>query len=206
MKQEFKENLSQLGMKSCFLVKFVRMKKCLLITLYLIFYGSFIIHGQEEICSEPPRKKVGVVLSGGGAKGFAHVGVLKMLEEVCIPIDYIAGSSTGALIGGLYSYFKDTDKIEEIVNSLTYRKLYQLLIEPGRRMGLIKGGKYVNFLESTVRGSKIQDLDIKFAAVSADLFSGKVVEIKKGIEYRNKSQFFNTLGVPSGQKKRPVFN
>lgn len=126
------------------------------------------------------RKKVGLALGSGGWRGLAHIGVIKELCKEGIPIDYIAGSSTGALIGGLYSYFKDTEKIEQIVGSLTYRKLYQLLIEPGRRMGLIKGGKYVNFLESTVKGAKIEDLDVKFTAVTADLFSGKAVEIKKG--------------------------
>ena len=49
------------------------------------------------------RKKVGLVLGGGGAKGVAHIGVLKVLEEAGIPIDYIAGTSMGAIVGGLYS-------------------------------------------------------------------------------------------------------
>ena len=49
------------------------------------------------------RKKVGIVLSGGGAKGVAHIGVLKVLEEAGIPIDYIAGTSMGAIVGGLYA-------------------------------------------------------------------------------------------------------
>lgn len=110
-------------MKSCFLVKFVRMKKMLLITLYLIFYGSFIIHGQEEICSEPPRKKVGVVLSGGGAKGFAHVGVLKILEEVGIPIDYIAGTSMGAVVGGLYAVGHSAGMIDSLIQILDWNHL-----------------------------------------------------------------------------------
>ena len=49
------------------------------------------------------RKKVGIVLSGGGAKGVAHIGVLKVLEEAGIPIDYISGTSMGAIVGGLYA-------------------------------------------------------------------------------------------------------
>ena len=51
-----------------------------------------------------PRKKVGIVLSGGGAKGVAHIGVIKALEELNIPIDYIAGTSIGAIIGGFIFY------------------------------------------------------------------------------------------------------
>ena len=51
----------------------------------------------------PSRPKVGVVLSGGGAKGFAHIGALRVIEEAGIPIDYIAGTSMGSIIGGLYA-------------------------------------------------------------------------------------------------------
>ena len=49
------------------------------------------------------RKKVGIVLSGGGAKGVAHIGALKVIEEAGIPIDYVVGTSMGAIVGGLYS-------------------------------------------------------------------------------------------------------
>jgi len=126
------------------------------------------------------RKTIGLALGSGGWRGLAHIGVLKEFNREGIPIDYIAGSSTGALVGGLYSYFRDTNKIEEIVNGLTYRKLYQILLEPGRRLGIIKGGKYTTFLEKTVKGAEIQDLKIKFAAVTTDLFSAKAVEIKRG--------------------------
>ena len=49
------------------------------------------------------RKKVGVVLSGGGAKGMAHIGVLKVLEKAGIPIDFVTGTSIGSIVGGLYS-------------------------------------------------------------------------------------------------------
>ena len=126
------------------------------------------------------RKTIGLALGSGGWRGLAHIGVIKEFNREGIPIDYIAGSSTGALVGGLYSYFRDTNKIEEIVNGLTYRKLYQILLEPGRRLGIIKGGKYTTFLEKTVKGAEIQDLKIKFAAVTADLFNAKAVEIKRG--------------------------
>lgn len=130
--------------------------------------------------AETKRKTVGLALGSGGWRGLAHIGVIKEFKKEGIPIDFIAGSSTGALIGGLYSYFRETEKIEQIINSFTYRKLYQLLLEPGRRMGLIKGGRYTTFLENTVKGADIQDLDIKFCAVTADLFSGKAVELKRG--------------------------
>ena len=61
------------------------------------------------------RKKVGLVLGGGGAKGVAHIGVLKVLEEAGIPIDYIAGTSMGAIVGGLYSVGYTAAEIDSMV-------------------------------------------------------------------------------------------
>ena len=62
----------------------------------------------------PRRPKVGVVLSGGGAKGFAHIGALRVIEEAGIPIDYIAGTSMGSIIGGLYAVGYDPDMMQKL--------------------------------------------------------------------------------------------
>ncbi|MGB0522359.1 MAG: patatin-like phospholipase family protein [Flammeovirgaceae bacterium] len=81
------------------------MKKQLLV---LIFFGLIF-----QVTAQKP--KVGLVLSGGGAKGLAHVGVLKVLEENNIPVDYIIGTSMGGIVGGLYAAGYNADEIEEIV-------------------------------------------------------------------------------------------
>ena len=81
------------------------MKK--LIIIWLLFFCTGYIHAQ----------KVAVVLSGGGSKGAAHIGVLRALEENQIPIDYIAGTSIGAIIGGLYASGWTTDQMEQLVTS-----------------------------------------------------------------------------------------
>ena len=85
------------------------------------FVFFLFVFSQSTFSQEPikPRQKVGLVLSGGGAKGFAHIGVLKVLEQAGVKIDYIGGTSIGAVVGGLYasgynatqidSIFKDTD-------------------------------------------------------------------------------------------------
>ena len=66
--------------------------------------------------SQPgPRKKVGVVLSGGGAKGMAHIGALKVIEEAGIPIDYVVGTSMGSIIGGLYSIGYTPEQMDSMV-------------------------------------------------------------------------------------------
>ncbi len=68
--------------------------------------------------------KVGLALSGGGAKGFAHIGVIKVLEEAGIPIDYVTGTSMGALVGGLYAIGYTTDELEEIAGSINWENLF----------------------------------------------------------------------------------
>lgn len=126
------------------------------------------------------RKTVGLALGSGGWRGLAHIGVIKELKKEGIPIDFIAGSSAGALVGGLYSYFSETGKIEEIVRSLTYRSLIDILLDPVRQAGLIGGAKYLKFLENYIGDTEIKDLRTKFTAVCTDLFDGKAVEIKSG--------------------------
>lgn len=82
--------------------------------------GLEINPGQEM---KKNRPKVGVVLSGGGAKGFAHIGALKVLEETGIPIDYIAGTSMGAIVGGLYAIGYDTHTIDSLIKQQDWTHL-----------------------------------------------------------------------------------
>jgi len=70
------------------------------------------------------KVKVGLALSGGGARGFAHIGVIKSLEKHDIPIDAISGVSAGALFGGIYASGTSIKEIEEICYSTTYKKNY----------------------------------------------------------------------------------
>lgn len=91
------------------------MKKQLLL---FIFLTGIIFHSTAQ----SSRPKVGLVLSGGGAKGLAHVGVLKVLEENNIPIDYIIGTSMGGIVGGLYAAGYNADEIEAIVVSKDFQE------------------------------------------------------------------------------------
>ena len=83
-----------------------------------------MIYSQDTI-AQSQDVKVGLVLSGGGAKGFAHIGVLKVLEEAGVRIDYIGGTSMGAMIGALYSSGYSADELDSIVTSLDYNELMQ---------------------------------------------------------------------------------
>ena len=89
------------------------------IITYLLISLTILSNTDNNIINKDnTRPKIGLVLSGGGAKGFAHLGVLKILEENHIPIDYISGTSIGALIGVLYSAGYTVSEIEKIVDSL----------------------------------------------------------------------------------------
>ncbi|MBS1175375.1 MAG: hypothetical protein H6R05_1506 [Burkholderiaceae bacterium] len=77
----------------------------------------------SEPTTQNQRQKIGLVLSGGGARGLAHIGVLRALEEQHIPIDYIAGTSAGALIGGMYASGMGVDEIEQRVKSMNFEKI-----------------------------------------------------------------------------------
>jgi len=91
------------------------------VPLFLIlFFPISFLFGQE---TKKDRPTVGVVLSGGGAKGFSHIGALKVLEEAGIPIDYIAGTSMGAIVGGLYAIGYDAHTIDSLVKEQNWRHL-----------------------------------------------------------------------------------
>lgn len=90
---------------------------------FSLFFSTVETAGQEP----PPRKRptIGLVLSGGGARGFAHIGAIKALEENRVPVDYVGGASMGGLIGSLYAMGKSPAEIEQIVVGLHWDKLLQ---------------------------------------------------------------------------------
>ena len=79
------------------------MKRIVSIVLLLIALATVEAQPGGAVVPKPQRPKVGVALSGGGAKGAAHIGVLKYMEEIGIPVDYVTGTSMGYIIGGLYA-------------------------------------------------------------------------------------------------------
>jgi NTE family protein len=93
------------------------MKKHLLLFLLLF---PLLLHAQEQ---EPP--KIGLVLSGGGAKGLAHIGALKVIEEAGIKIDYIGGTSMGAIVGALYASGYSAAQLDSIFHEINFNILIQ---------------------------------------------------------------------------------
>jgi len=75
------------------------------------------------LAAEPPRPKIGLVLSGGGARGLAHIGVLRVLEEMRVPVDLIVGTSMGAVVGGAYAAGRSVDELETLVKSANWNAI-----------------------------------------------------------------------------------
>lgn len=125
------------------------------------------------------KPKVGLALGSGSAKGLSHIGVLKILEENNIPINYIAGSSIGALVGGLYASGLITSKIEQILKELTASRALSLL-DPTLKQSIIGGKKVENFLNEELNNATFKDLKIPLKVVATDLATGNPVILSKG--------------------------
>ncbi len=172
---------------------------CILLLLLLMF---------PQIRGE--RKKVGLALGGGGAKGMSHIGVLKVLEEAGIPIDYIAGTSMGAIIGGLYAIGYSASEIDSMVAEQNWPLLLSDQVQRDNRTfpekehsekyvlslpfgiakeermisGLIKGQNLQNLFSNLTIGYHdsvdFNTLQIPFACVAVDLVNGKEYVFHKG--------------------------
>jgi NTE family protein len=178
------------------------MKKPVLFTLMLL--SCLTVFSQDA-----KRPKVGLVLSGGGAKGFAHIGVLKVLEEAGVKIDYIGGTSMGAVIGGLYASGYNATQIDSIFQATNFNELindfiprssknfyekrndelYALVLpftkfKVGIPEALSKGMYNFNLLSRLTRNVRhIRDfnkLPIPFLCIATDIETGEQVVLDKG--------------------------
>ena len=182
--------------------------KIVLILVITIFSWNNI--AGQLLTDSPLRPKVAVVLSGGGAKGFAHIGVLKVLEEEGVPIDIIVGTSMGSLVGGVYSIGYTASEIEAICKNqnwkslifdefprlylskndreLQQRYLFSLIIDEHRKinlpLGVIKGQNALNLLcgiaGNVPYAMDFSQLPVSYACVAANLESGQEVILNSG--------------------------
>lgn len=124
------------------------------------------------------RKKVGLALGAGSVKGFAHIGVLQTLEEAGIPIDMIAGSSMGAIIGGIYSVGTDLNLLEKFIKSI---KLYEYLdVKLPLTGGLLKGERLQELVRVFTHDKTFAETKIPFCCVAVDAEAGKLDVLEEG--------------------------
>ncbi|MDB4584923.1 patatin-like phospholipase family protein, partial [Draconibacterium sp.] len=180
-------------------------KTGLAVFLLLFFFN---VSGQQQE-QQQQRPKIGLVLSGGGAKGVAHIGVLKAMEEAGLTPDYITGTSMGSIMGGLYSAGYSADELEELVlnvnwdNILTNKiPLNKVVYEEkdyyGRYLldfylknkklqfpsGVIEGQALMELFSEVTRSvhhiTDFNDLPIPFACVASNIVTGEPVVLNKG--------------------------
>ena len=175
----------------------------------LFLVGVFLFSFQNSFAQEQKRPKIGLVLSGGGAKGFAHIGVLKVIEEAGVKIDYIGGTSMGAVVGGLYASGYNAAQIDSIFQNTNFDELlndfiprssksfyekrndesYALVLPFNKfRIGipeaLSKGLYNFNLLSRLTRNVRhlkdFNQLPIPFLCIGTNIETGKQVLLNKG--------------------------
>lgn len=123
------------------------------------------------------KVKIGLALSGGAARGIAHIGVLKALSEAQIPIDMIAGTSSGALIGALYASGLDVKTIERVALGLKWKEFADFTLP---RMGLISGKGIEKFILEHTKIKNFRELKIPLTVIATDLITEKEIVFKEG--------------------------
>lgn len=147
---------------------------------YKLVLGSNQDESQhEDIMESTQDKTVSLVLGSGGARGMAHIGIIRWLEEHDYRIRSISGCSIGALIGGIYAAGK-LDEYEQWVRNITRMDIMALLDLTWDRGGLVRGDKLIDTLIELVGDVRVEDLPIPFTAVATDLQSQKEVWINSG--------------------------
>ena len=123
------------------------------------------------------KRKIGLALSGGAVYGIAHLGVIKILEEYKIPIDIIAGTSVGSLVGAFLAAGYSSDQLFELAQKISWTKFTQPTIP---KMGLLNSKQLERFIEAELGKIEIPNLQKPFAAVAVDLTTRKQKILDKG--------------------------
>lgn len=156
------------------------------IRINLILFSLFCILtlcscSLTKLFSPAPGKpaKIAVVLGGGGSKGFAHIGVLKVLEAQKIPVHMVVGTSAGSLVGSLYASGKSAFELQDIALKMDRDNVidYDWKIWSG---GLIIGDKLENFINTNVKNMPIEKLKIPYYAVATNVATGEEVVFARG--------------------------
>lgn len=141
--------------------------------------GSSLSTTPSEPAVPPKPPKIAIALGGGAARGWAHIGVLRALDEEGIEVGMIAGTSIGALVGGCYLAGK-LDELETFARSLTVRRIAGLLDFAIGGGGLFGGLRLTKRMQEHLQGLSIEGLDRPFIAVATEVHSGHEVWLEKG--------------------------
>jgi len=125
----------------------------------------------------PPKLKIGLALGGGAAKGFAHIGVIKMLEASGIHADVVAGTSAGSVVGALYASGMDAFQMQQVAFGLDEAKIRDVRLFSG---GLVQGKALQDYVNQLVQQQPIERLKLPYAAVATQLETGQRMVFVRG--------------------------
>jgi NTE family protein len=128
------------------------------------------------------KKDITLVLSGGGARGIAHIGVIEELVKLNVNIASISGTSMGALIGGIYAVGK-LEEFKQWMLKVNRTKIFKLIDFSFSTQGLVKGERIFNEIKEFITDVNIEDLPIKYTATAFDIANGREVVFDKGSLY-----------------------
>jgi NTE family protein len=127
------------------------------------------------------QPSIGLALSGGGARGLAHIGVYRVLEREGIPIDYLAGTSMGAVIAASIATGMSSSDLERISRQITTRRSMLRLLDAGvPNGGIVRGKRLMSFFEYQFGNKTFQDLSLPLSVIAVDIKSHKEVVFDKG--------------------------
>ncbi|HEV3470966.1 MAG TPA: patatin-like phospholipase family protein [Pyrinomonadaceae bacterium] len=129
----------------------------------------------RRITERHRRPRLGLALSGGAARGVAHVGVLKAFEAEGVPVDCVAGTSAGALVGGAYAAGMSVAELEEVARNLRWRDLGRVTLS---RLGVQSSARMEEYVRARFPVTRFEELRIPFAAVATDLHTGAAVVMR----------------------------
>src|SRR5437588_183795 len=124
------------------------------------------------------RPRLGLALSGGAARGIAHVGVLKVFGEAGLIVDCVAGTSAGALVGGALAAGMPLEEIEEVGRSLRWRDLGRMTLS---RLGVQSNARMEEYIRARFPATRFEELSVPFAAVATDLRTGAAVVMRDAV-------------------------
>jgi NTE family protein len=139
--------------------------------------AAFLLTVAIPAFADAPRPIVGLVLGGGGLRGFAHIGVLQALEEAGIQPDIVVGTSAGALVGAAYASGMTAAQMDSAARSVRVSSLIDWKLSSS---GLMRGDNLASWIDTLTAGVPIEALSRRFAAVATDLDSGRAVLLDRG--------------------------
>jgi NTE family protein len=153
------------------------LKKRLLSGLLALAFIAMASCAPKEVQPTPRPARVALVLGAGASRGFAHIGVLKILESNGVPVHMIVGTSAGSFVGSLYAYGFNAFQLQKMALSIEQSDIIDMCIPDN---GFIRGEKLENYINSVMKNTPIEKLRVPFYAVATSLPDGQEVIFGKG--------------------------